>query len=297
MYDLIIIGAGPAGLTAGIYAKRYGINFLVIGSIKGGTVNEAHIIDNYLGFKSIPGPDLAKEFHEHLNAKIKKEQVEKILKSDSKSPVFEVVTNKGKYKGKSLVLGLGMKMRKLGIKNEERFLNKEVSYCPPNNISSLKNKIIAVIGGGDSALTLALKISDYAKKTYLIHRRDEFRGAPSLVKKAEKKEGIEILYCAQVAEVKGKKSLEKIILNNGNEVKVNNLFIEVGGVPNVHLCSGLGIEMENNFIATDKEQATNIPGVFAAGDITNGPLKQIITACAEGAIAATGVYKYLRNSK
>lgn len=294
MYDLIIIGAGPAGLMAGIYAKRYGINFLVIGQIKGGTVNEAHIVDNYLGFKSISGPDLVKEFHEHFNAKIKEEQVEKISKSGSKFPIFKVITNKGEYKTKSLVLGLGMKMRKLGIKNEERFLNKGVSYCPPNNISSLKNKIIAIIGGGDSALTLALKISDCAKKIYLIHRRDEFKGAPSLVKRVEKKERIEILYCAQGAEVKGKKSLEKIILNNGNEIELDCLFIEVGGVPNVHLCGGLGIEMENNFIATDKGQATNISGVFAAGDITNNPLKQIVTACAEGAVAATGVYKYLR---
>lgn len=296
MYDLIIIGGGPAGLTAGIYARRYGINFLVIGQIKGGTVNEAHVVDNYPGFKSISGPDLAKEFHNHFNAKIKEEQVEKLTKKGLKSPVFEVITNKGKYQAKSLILGLGMKMRKLGIKNEDKFLNKGVSYCAPD-ISTLKNKTVAIIGGGDSALTLALKVSDCAKKTYLIHRRDEFRGAPSLAKKAEKKENIEILYCAQVAEAKGKKSLEKIIFKSGEEVKLDKLFIEVGGVPNVHLCSGLGIEMESNFIATDKGQATSVSGVFAAGDITNNPLKQIVTACAEGAIAATGVYKYLRNSE
>ncbi|MBU2579699.1 NAD(P)/FAD-dependent oxidoreductase [Patescibacteria group bacterium] len=296
MYDLIIIGGGPAGLSAGIYARRYGINFLVIGQIKGGTVNEAHIVDNYLGFKSISGPDLAKKFYEHFNAKTKNEQVVKLTKSGVKSPIFEVVTDKGRYQAKSLILGLGMKMRKLGIKNEDKFLNKGISYCAPD-ISTLKNKTVAVVGGGDSALTLVLKVSDYAKKAYIILRRDEFRGAPSLVKKAEKKENIEILYCAQVAEAKGKKSLEKIILNNGNEVKLNELFIEVGGVPNVHLCGELKIEMDNNFIAVNKEQATNVPGVFAAGDITNNPLKQIITACAEGAVAATGVYKYLRNVK
>jgi thioredoxin reductase (NADPH) len=292
MHQLIIIGAGPAGQTAGIYAKRYGINFLIIGQITGGTVNEAHLVENYPGFKSIKGPALAKEFQKHLEIEPVKEQAERISKQDSN---FKIFTNENEYQAQALILAMGMKMRKLGIKNEDQFLNKGISYYRPDNINVFKNKTIAVVGGGDSALTTALKISDQAKKVYLIHRRDEFRGAPALVARIKNKENIEIVYSAQVVEVKGKDKLEKIILNTDQELAVNQLFIEIGGVPNAHLCGELNIGMENNFVKVDKKQATNVAGVFAAGDIANNPLKQIITAAAEGAIAATSTYNYLKN--
>ncbi len=295
MYQLIIIGAGPAGLAAGIYAKRYGINFLIIGEILGGTINEAHLVDNYPGFKSIAGPQLTKLFQKHLATKINQEQVKKITKGNSaQGPVFKITTNKGGYQAQSLILSLGMKIRKLDIKNEDKFLDKGISYYTANNIRQFKNKIIAVVGGGDSALTTALKAADQAKKVYLIHRRDEFKGAPILIKKIKEKPNIEIIFGTKVREAKGKKQLEKIILGNEKEIKVNKLFIEIGGIPNVHLCKNLKIKMENNFIITDKNQATNLAGVFAAGDITNNPLKQIIAAAAEGAIAATSVYNYLK---
>ncbi len=291
MYQLIIIGAGPAGQTAGIYAQRYGLNFIIIGQISGGTVNEAHLVENYPGFKSIAGPDLAKKFQEHLDIKIKQEQVEKICKNGTD---FKILTNKGEYQSQALILGMGMKIRKLGFKNEDKFLNKGISYYISNNLSQYKDKKIAVVGGGDSALTNTLKLSEQAKKVYIIHRRDEFRGAPALVKKIQEKDNIEIIYNGQIAEAQGKNKLEKIILNTGQELSLNQLFIEIGGAPNVHLCGELNVEMENNFIKVDKNQATNIPGVFAAGDITNNPLKQIITAAAEGAIAVTSTYKYLK---
>jgi len=290
MYPLIIIGAGPAGQTAGIYAKRYGIKFLIIGQILGGTTNEAHLVDNYPGFKSISGPDLAKEFQKHLDTKIQEEQVERISKDKDG---FKITTNKDKYQGQSLILGMGMKIRKLNFKNEETFLNKGISYCTSVNINQFKDKILAVVGGGDSALTNALKLSDLAKTVYLIHRRDEFRGAPALVKKAQKEKNIEIVYNAQVAEAQGRDKIEKIILNTGQKLDIDQVFIDVGGVPNVHLLGELGIEMENNFVRVNKNQETNVPGIFAAGDITNNPLKQIVTAAAEGSIAATSVYKYL----
>ncbi|MBU1292411.1 NAD(P)/FAD-dependent oxidoreductase [Patescibacteria group bacterium] len=292
MYQLIIIGAGPAGQTAGIYTQRYGIKFLIIGQILGGTTNEAHLVDNYPGFKSISGPDLAKEFQKHLNVETKEEQVEKISKDENG---FKVTTNKEEYQGQSLILGMGMKIRKLNFKNEEVFLNKGISYCTSANTSQFKNKTLAVVGGGDSALTNALKLADQAKRVYLIHRRDEFRGSPALVKKAQKEKNIEIIYSAQVTEAQGKDKIEKLILNTGQELDVDQVFIDVGGIPNVHLCGELNIEMENSFVKVNKNQETNIPGIFAAGDITNNPLKQIVTAAAEGSIAATSVYKYLKN--
>jgi len=295
MYQLIIIGAGPAGLTAGIYAKRYGINFLIIGQILGGTINEAHLVDNYPGIKSISGHQLTKLFQKHLATKIKQEQVEKITKGNSvQGQIFKIATNKGNYQAQSLILALGMKIRKLDIKNEEKFLDKGISYYTANNIRQFKDKTLAVVGGGDSALTTALKAADQAKKVYLIHRRDEFRGAPILIKKVKEKPNIEIIYQAKVVGAKGKKLLEEIVLDNKKEIKVNKLFIEIGGIPNVHLAKNLKIKIENNFIVTDKNQATNIAGVLAAGDMTNNPLKQIVTAAAEGAIAATSAYKYLK---
>ena len=295
MYQLIIIGAGPAGLTAGLFAKRYGMNFLLIGQTSESAINQAHLVENYPGAKSMSGPRLIKEFQKHSKAEIKEEQVKKIFQEKDKN--FQVMTNKGQYQSQALILALGMKIRKLGIKNEEKFINKQIFYYSPDNIASFKNKNLAVVGGGDTALTIALKLADQAKKVYLIHRRDEFRGAPILVKKVKEKSNIEIAYSAQVVEAKGKKQLEKIILDNKKELNINKLFIEVGGIPNAFLCQGLKVKMENNFVITDKNQATNLPGLFAAGDITNQPLKLIVTAAAQGAIAATSVYNYLGSIK
>lgn len=298
IYQLIIIGAGPAGIAAGIYAKRYGLNFAVIGPVPGGAIQEAHLVENYPGIKSISGTDLAKKFQGHLVIKPINEQVKKIASQKSKTGLtLKISTDKKTYQAQSIILATGMKIRKLNIKNEDKFLNKGISYYVSNNLADFKNKVIAVVGGGDSALTTAFKISSQAKKVYLIHRRDEFRGAPSLVKRIEKQKNIEIIYSAQVTKTEGKNKLEKIILNDGKKFKVNQLLIEIGGVPNIHLCKDLKIKMGNNFIITDKNQATNAPGIFAAGDITDNPLKQIVTAAAEGAIAAMSVYKYLKDVK
>ena len=293
MHQLIIIGAGPAGLTAGLFAKQYGLDFLLIGKTSDSAVNQAHLVENYPGVKPMTGPRLIKEFQKSLAVKIKEEQVEKI--SRKKDKTFQIITNQGNYQSKAIILAIGMQIRKLGIKNEEKFLNKGIFYHTPNDIRWLKNKITAVIGGGDTALTIALKLADQAKKVYLIHRRDEFRGAPLLVKRVKKRKNIEIIYSAQVIEAQGKKSLEKIILNNQKELSLNDLFIEVGGIPNVYLYQGLKIKMENSFLVTDKSQMTNLAGLFAAGDMTTYPLKLIVTAIAQGAMAATGAYNYLKS--
>ncbi|MBU1137190.1 NAD(P)/FAD-dependent oxidoreductase [Patescibacteria group bacterium] len=294
MHQLIIIGAGPAGLSSAIFAKRYGLKYIIIGKLPGGTVHEGHKVDNYLGFKSIKGPDLAKEFVAHVPDKIAEEQVESICRQDK---LFEVKTETNTYQGQVLILALGMKSRKLGFKNEEKFLNKGIAYYTPTDLVDLKDKTLAVVGGGDSALCAALKVADWAKKVYLIHRRDEFRGAPALVDQAKTKANIELILSAWPEEAKGDNKLTSVVLNTGQELEIDAMFLEVGGVPNVYLCGELGIAMDNNFIKVDKHQSTNVPGIYAAGDMTDNPLKQIITAAAEGAIAATGVYNYLKNSE
>ncbi len=293
MKDLIIIGAGPAGICAGVYAERYKMNFLIMGEKPGGTVNEAHKVENYLGFGSINGKDLAERFASHIKSDIVNERAERIC---SQKDFFEIQTNRNKYKAKSLIISLGMKSKKLDLENEAKFLNQSIFYYLPSKASIFNQKEAAVVGGGDSALDAVLKISLEAKKVYLIHRRNEFRGSPDLLEKAEQKENVTILRERRAKSARGGKKLEKIILDNGKEIKIDLLFVQIGGVPNVSLCANLSLEMKGSFIKTDKTQSTNRDGVFAAGDITNNPLKQIITAAAEGAIAATSAYRFIKGT-
>ncbi|PIP17281.1 MAG: thioredoxin-disulfide reductase [Candidatus Portnoybacteria bacterium CG23_combo_of_CG06-09_8_20_14_all_37_13] len=287
MKDLIIIGAGPAGLTAGIYAKRYNLDFLVIGQTPGGTAIEAWQIENYPGFKSIAGLDLMQKFQEQLGQKIIQENIEKITKD------FLVYTDKNQYQGKTLILAMGSKNRKLGLENEEKFLGRGISYCVTCDGPLFKDKIVAVVGGGNAALTGALELADIAKKVYLIHRRDEFRADPIWQEKIKQNKKIEIIFNTRVVQVKGDKILEKIILDSSRELEVSGLFIEIGTTPSSGLAQDLAITLENDFIVVDKNQATNIPGVFAAGDITNNPLKQIISACGQGAVASFSAFQYV----
>lgn len=287
--DLIIIGAGPAGLTAGIYAKRFNLDFLTIGKALGGTATEAWQIENYPGFKSISGLDLMQKFQEQLGQEIIQENIKKITKD------FLVYASKNKYQTKSLILAMGSKTRKLGLANEEKFLGRGISYCVTCDGPLFRDKIAAVVGGGNAALTGALELADIAKKVYLIHRRDKFRADPIWQEKVIKNTKIEIIFNAQLAQIKGDKILEKIVLDSSQELGVDGLFIEIGTTPSSSLAKDLGVKLENDFIITDKNQATNIPGVFAAGDITNNPLKQIITACGQGAVAAFSAFQYAKN--
>lgn len=286
MHDLIIIGAGPAGLTAGIYSKRYNLDFLMIGQVPGGTAMEAHQVENYPGFKAISGLELMKKFQEQLDYKILQENVEKI------TPGFKVWTNKNKYQTKTLILAMGSKNRKLGLENEEKFLGRGISYCVTCDGPLFKDKITAVVGGGNAALTGALELANIAKKVYLIHRRDEFRADPIWQEKVKKNQKIEIIFKARIMQIKGGQFLEKIILDSSQELEVSGLFIEIGTTPSSGLAQDLAIALENDFIIVDKNQATNIPGVFAAGDIANNPLKQIISACGQGAVAAFSAFQY-----
>ena len=287
--DLIIIGAGPAGLSAGIYAKRYNLDFLIVGQIAGGVAIEAWQIENYPGFKSISGLDLMQKFQEQLDQTILLENVEKLTKG------FFIYTDKNQYQAKTLILAMGSKNRKLGLENEEKFLGRGISYCVTCDGPLFKDKITAVVGGGNAALAGALALADIAKKVYLIHRRDEFRADPVWQKKIKKSKKIEILLNARVSQIKGGQFLEKIILDSNLKLEVSGLFIEIGTTPSSGLAQDLDIALENDFIIVDKNQTTNIPGVFAAGDITNNPLRQIISACGQGAVAAFSAYQYAKH--
>lgn len=300
IYDLIIIGAGPAGITAGIYAKNFGLDCLIIGQEAGGLVNTAYKVENYPGIFNISGKDLTKEFEKHrkyLKVMLNKERVERINKLKGG---FKIFTHKNQYQAKSVILAFGTEVKKINIKNTEKFEGKGVSYRSDYNTFLYKNKTVAVVGGANAAAMSAVMLAKKANKVYLIYRKGKLRADAIWVNRVNKFKNIEVIYNANVVEVQGKNWLEKIVLDNGRMIKVKRLLVEAGCVPNTFLIHKLGIKTDKQgYIKIDKNQTTNIPGIFAAGDATVGSneFRQIITACSEAAIAVLGVFNFLKKIK
>lgn len=294
--DLIIIGAGPAGVSAAVYAKNFGMDFLIIGETPGGMINTAYKVENYPGIFNITGKEFSAKFTEHLKyLKINFEQarVSKIIRDKNE---FKITAGEKEFSAKAVILALGTETKKLEIKNVEKFEQKGVSYCSQNCVSLFKDKNIAIIGGANSAVMGAVMLSKEAKKVYLVYRKDKLRADDLWIKRAEKAKNIEIIYNANAAEAAGNDWLEKIILDNGKKLEVSGLIIEAGLIPNIVLLKDLGIETnEFGYIKVNEAQKTDIEGIFAAGDITTGSnnFHQVATAVSEGAIAALGALNYL----
>jgi len=297
-YDLVIIGSGPAGLTAAIYAVRYRINFLVLGKIPGGLMTEAHKICNFPSYEDISGFELTKKIMDQvkkLGTKIKFEEVSGIKK---KRKGFEITTNKNKYDTKKIIFATGSERKKLGIAREKELTGKGISYCATCDAAFYKNKTVGVVGGSDAALNSALLLSEFAKKVYIIYRKDKFfRGEKILAEDVKKNKKIEVLFNSKITKLIGKNKLEAIEINGKKKLKVDGVIVEVGGVPSVELVENLGVQTEKKQIVVCDFQSTNVKGFFAAGDVTNNPLKQIITACGEGATAANSVYRELMKER
>ena len=299
-YDLIIIGAGPAGVSAGVYAKNFGINCLVIGEISGGTINTAYKVENYPGIFGITGKELGEKMEAHLNhlqMPIAKERVNKIL---SDGDQFKVVSEQNEYMAKTIILALGTEAKKIEIKNIDKFEQKGVSYCSKNCVSLFKQKNIVIVGGANAAVMGAVMLAEEAEKIYLVYRKDKLRADDLWVKRVEELKNIETIYNANVTEVNGKDWLEEVILDNGKKIEASGLIIEAGSVPNTVLLQDLGIVTnEFGFIKVDEAQKTNVAGIFAAGDITTNSnnFRQVVTAVSEGAIATLEVFKFLNNKK
>lgn len=297
-YQLIIVGTGPAGLAASIYASRYRIKHLVIGKEIGGLAAHAHLIENWPGLKKISGQELMKNFREHaesLGAEILNDQVAAIKKPGQN---FLIKTLGGqKLESQSLILAMGTKHRQLGVPGEKELLGKGVSYCAVCDGPFFKNKIVAVIGGSDCAAISAILLADICKKVYVIYRNSDLRCEPIWLERLEKNSKIEILRNVNVKEIKGKEKVSGLVLANNQEIALDGVFIEIGSEPQVNILKSLGVKLDKeNQIIVDASGATNLPGVFAAGDITNGSnkLRQIITSAAEGVIAAVAIAKYLQ---
>ncbi len=292
-YDLIILGAGPAGLTAGIYAARYKLNSLIIGKMPGGYASEASEISNFPSYEKISGIELIKKMMfqvKNLGVEIKIEEIIKIKKGKKG---FSVKTNKSEYQAKKIILATGTRKQKLNLPGESDLTGKGIAYCATCDAPLYRDKIAGVFGGGNAALTTSLLLTKYAKKVFLIYKREKFRADPVWIEHVEKNKKIEKILNSEIKELNGKEKLESITLTSQKKLKLDGLFIEIGTVPSIELSSQLGIKSENNYIIVNKKQETSVTGVFAAGDITNNPLKQVITACAEGAIAASSAFKEL----
>ncbi|HBB36436.1 MAG: thioredoxin reductase, thioredoxin reductase (NADPH) [Candidatus Moranbacteria bacterium GW2011_GWC1_45_18] len=303
IFDLIIIGAGPAGLTASIYSSRYKVKHLVIGREPGGQANEAHQIENWPGTVSMPGFELLQKMREHaekLGGEILMDSVSSVSKEGD---IFKITTHSGEYQAKNIILASGMEYRKLQIPGEAEFKGKGVSYCPTCDAAFFKEKVVAVVGGGNSAGSAALLLSRYASQVYLIYRGEKLKIDPAYMEKISAERKIEVIFSTNIKEIKGDKAVEKIVLDKqhagSGELAVQGVFIEIGSEPGVEITNQLGIETdEQGYVKVDSGQTTNISGVWAAGDVTNGSnkLRQIITAAAEGAVAAGSVYKKLQIS-
>lgn len=301
MYDLIIIGAGPAGMSAAVYAARAELNFIVIeGSMmQGGQVLTTYDVDNYLGLPGIGGFEMGMKFAEHAKKLGVSFVTENVISMDVAGEVKKVVTDKKEYETKTIIIATGAVHRKAGIPGEAEFTGKGVSYCATCDGAFFRNKTTAVVGGGDVAVEDAIYLARMCEKVYLVHRRDEFRAAKSLVNKAKNTQNIEIVLDSTVERISGEAKVSTIEVKNkktGNtaELAVDGVFFAVGMQP-VTAFVDKSVQMnEAGYIVAGEDCATNVPGVYAAGDIRTKQLRQIITAAADGANAVTSVEKYIQ---
>ncbi len=299
-WDVVIVGGGAAGVAAAIYSARYMLDTIIVTETEGGTLLEAAEIENYPGFPSIMGSSLAVKFYEHLrkyNVPVIRARVTEISKTSN--GLFLVKGTRGlELRSRTVIIAIGTVRRKLGVPGEEELHGRGVSYCTVCDAPIFKGKVVAVIGGGDSALQGALLVSKYAAKVYLVHRRNEFRAQPIYVKQVRENPKIELVLSDTVVEIGGKDKVEWIKLRSGKVLKVDGVFIEIGEEPPREFLEKIGLELdEKGFIKVREDMSTNIPGIFAAGDVTNIPLKQVVTAVYTGARAATAAYEYVSKMK
>ncbi len=298
IYDLIVIGTGPAGINAAVYASRYRMNTLIFGELVGGMVADAYQICNFLTCYKIKGGELAKRMIEHAKEEGVKIVNEKVMSIRKNKDYFEIDASGKKYAARSIIIATGTEKKKLNLKNEDKLLGKGISYCATCDGPLYKNKVIGVVGGGDNALTSALMLTEYAKSVCIIYRKEKFyRAEPAWQEVIQKNKKIKCLFNSEVTELIGRDKLKAVKLKNKKVLKMDGLFIEIGAIPKNELALQLGLKLENGYIAVDKNQETSVKGIFAAGDITNNPLKQIITAASEGAIAAYSAYHFVKKEK
>ena len=299
-YDLLILGGGPAGLSAGIYGARGNVSTAIVDiSMFGGQPSLYLEVENYPGFKLVGGFDLMNEFEEHADQfAINKYPNEEIISVDLKENDNTVETSKKIFKAKTLIIAVGAQAKKLGIPGEKEFAGRGVSYCAICDGSFFRDKVVTVVGGGNAAVEEAIYLTKFASKVNLMHRRDSLRADKIVQERAFKNPKINFIWNAVPVEIKGENTVSELIIKNTktdevSSLKTDGVFPYIGFAPNSQLFASQ-LDMDSaGFIVTDEYMQTSVPGVYAAGDIRTTPLRQIITAAADGAVAATSAIKYL----
>ena len=299
MYDIIIIGSGPAGMTAAIYCCIARKKVLILEkSVYGGQIVSADKIKNYPGFEEISGYEYATKLYNQMKNFNPDIKFEEVLEVKDNIEFKEVKTNKNNYKAKAIIIATGSKNRKLGLINEEKLIGKGISYCSTCDGIFYKDKIVAIIGGGNNAIDDALYLSNIASKVYLIYRQKEFKIDSINLNKLKEQHNVEFILDSNIIDINGEEKLENITIKNnetGNETNldIDGLFIAIGHIPVSSMCKNIINTDKLGYIISSEDCNTNIEGIFAAGDIRIKTVRQLTTACSDGTIAAINACKYL----
>ena len=295
-YELIIIGGGPAGITAAIYAARKRLKFLVITQVIGGQLMNNAFIENYTGYQEISGGELVSKFEEHLKEFKFDLEMDEVINTSIKNDIIQVRTKSRNFKSKTLIIATGASPRKLNVEGEEEFRNRGVTYCATCDGPLFLKKDVAIIGGGNSAFETAIQLIEIANKIYMIDIAEDLIGDKILIDKVRACPKVEIFSSSSLKAIKGKKFVEKVEFEQKGQRKTKNVqgvFIEIGYIPQTFLFKDMVGLNPMGEIITDRFKKTDRPGVFAAGDCTDIPFKQIITSAGDGAIASLSAFKFL----
>ena len=303
-FDTVILGGGPAGLAAAIYASRGAVSTALIDiSMMGGQPSNYLELENYPGFPIIGGYDLMEKFEEHADKfGVQKFPMQEIERADLVSNSKLIVTKEAEFKAKTVIIATGAQPMKLGVPGEKEFVGRGVSYCAVCDGAFYKGKTVAVVGGGNSAVEEAMYLTKFAEKVYVIHRRDELRADKIVQERAFKNEKLEFIWNSVVKEIKGDDLVHTVVLENVKSKEISNLAVNgvfpyIGIVPNVENFSGQVEQDAGGFIITDETMKTSIEGVYAVGDVRKTPLRQVITAAADGAVGAVYAVKFIESLK
>ena len=303
-FDTVILGGGPAGLSAGIYASRGAVSTAIIDvSMLGGQPSNYLELENYPGFPIVGGFDLMEKFEEHADKfGVQKFPMQEIESLDLKSEPKVILTKEAEFNAKTVIIACGAQPMKLGVPGEAEFVGRGVSYCAVCDGAFYKNKVVAVVGGGNAAVEEAMYLTKFADKVYVIHRRNELRADKIVQERAFKNEKIEFIWDSVVKEIKGDDLVHTAVLENVktheiSNLQVNGVFPYIGMVPNIENIKGQVEQDANGFIITDETMKTSIDGVYAVGDVRKTPLRQVITAASDGAVGAVYAVKYLESLK
>ena len=304
LWDVIVVGTGMAGLSAGMYCGRFNLKTLVIGELPGGVITTTHLVENYPGIPSITGIDMGTVFLEHaqkFGAKLEFGKVDEIVKvpgEGAKKGVFKVKKVDQEFFGKTVIYATGNEHKHLGVPGEKEFNAKGVSYCALCDSAFFKQKTVCVVGGGDSSAIEALILAAQCKKVYMLVRKDVLRAEPINYKKLMDAKNVEVRFMTQVKEIKGADKVSSIVLSTGEELPMDGVFVAIGWTPLSGIAEKVGVELDaRKQIKINRRSETNVPGFFAAGDVCDSEFKQAITGAAEAVVASYFAYQYIQNNQ